>query len=114
VAGWVAVTLYFSSAPHPYAGVEPPDVTDVVAHVVGFAVLMLLVTRWACHRAGHCGLRPVLLAALACLAYSVFDELHQIPIPGRSFEWTDLVADAGGVAVGAIAFHVYRLGRGLT
>jgi VanZ family protein len=34
------------------------------------------------------------------LTYSVFDELHQIPIRGRYFDWLDLGANFIGILIG--------------
>jgi VanZ family protein len=53
----------------------------------------------------------MLWAIVACLAYAIFDEVHQIAIPGRSFEWVDLGTDGAGMALGAIMVGAYWAGR---
>jgi VanZ family protein len=41
-----------------------------------------------------------LFALLFTTIYGLFDEIHQIFIPGRSFDWWDLVADIVGSIAG--------------
>lgn len=41
-----------------------------------------------------------IFAFLFVTFYGLFDEIHQIFIPGRSFDWWDLVADSIGSIVG--------------
>lgn len=100
---WVTVMLVMSSLPDPGSVLGPGlQVGDPNAHAIGFFVLMLLWARLAVYLAGAFGLRPVVWALAACLIYAIVDELHQIPIPGRSFAWADVVADALGAGVGAL------------
>lgn len=108
---WVGLMMFFSSVPDPYApvGVEGTTTYDVLGHSVGFAVLAFLVIRWLRSRQEKAGGRVALWTALACLAYALFDELHQIPIPGRSFEWHDMAIDAVGLCLGLAAEAVWRL-----
>ena len=40
------------------------------------------------------------------LLYGLFDELHQIFIPGRYFEWWDLFADGVGIVLGIILSQI--------
>jgi hypothetical protein len=99
--GWVIVMFVMSSLPDPERVLGPGlQVGDPNAHAIGFFVLMLLWTRLAVFRAGRLSLRAVVGAATACLVYAVIDELHQVPIPGRTFQWADLLSDAVGVALG--------------
>ena len=109
---WVGVMLYFSSAPNPYAAIgEGTTVSDFLGHLCGFALLAALVLRWLRFRMGEQGTRAPAYTLALCLVYAVFDELHQIPIPGRSFEWLDLLTDAmgSGAAVGtALAWQALR------
>lgn len=44
--------------------------------------------------------KSMLFTFLITLFYGLFDEVHQIFIPGRAFDWWDLVADAVGSLVG--------------
>jgi VanZ family protein len=59
--------------------------------------------------------RRYLLAGIILACYGVVDELGQIPIPGRTAELGDLVADGLGAATGLTAHRlvvlVWRLSR---
>ena len=44
--------------------------------------------------------RAMLFTFLITLIYGIFDEVHQIFIPGRAFDWWDLVADITGSILG--------------
>jgi VanZ family protein len=104
---WVAVMQYFSSAPNPYARIgEGTTTTDILGHLCGFIVLSLLVVRWWCFRTGERTGRRILQAFAFCLAYAILDELHQVPIPGRSFEWSDLLVDSAGIGIGVALWQV--------
>ena len=72
---------------------------DRVAHGVLFALLA-----WAwCAPAARAGqVRGVLVAAVGAVAYGGAIEVAQMLVGYRSGEWMDLVADAAGVAVGAL------------
>ena len=52
-----------------------------------------------------------------CAAYALTDEIHQIFVPGRAFQVTDLAVDTAGALLGIgvfclLAFLVLRLRRG--
>jgi VanZ family protein len=67
-------------------------------------------------RISYFGQRPValgtptpwafLLALALCAAFGLLDELYQLTVPGRGFEWIDLLADALGALVGLTIFAV--------
>ncbi len=72
---------------------------DQIVHAALFALLAWVWCRPPA-RAGR--VRGVLLAALAAVAYGGAIEICQILLGYRSGEWTDLAADAIGVAFGAL------------
>lgn len=43
---------------------------------------------------------------LICCIYAITDELHQIPVPGRTFQVLDLVIDFAGSVIGIIAVYI--------
>ena len=51
--------------------------------------------------------KPV-LALLLAVAYGLSDEIHQLAIPGRTFEWLDLMADTMGAFLGCLLYFHYR------
>lgn len=84
---------------------DPPRVDvwewlDKPAHALLFAVHCALLSRALASRwaAGH-------VAAAAFIgsgAYGVLLEALQIAVPGRAWEWWDVVADLAGAALGAL------------
>ena len=72
---------------------------DQIVHAFLFALLAWVWCRPPA-RAGR--VRGVLLAAAAAVVYGGAIELCQILLGYRAGEWTDLVADAIGVAFGAL------------
>jgi len=98
---WLGVMLYFTSVPNPYAMVDPEWVpADAVAHVLGYILMGLLLTRLAGRLRGR-GLGTVAWALLIAVIYGILDEFHQIPIPGRGFAVMDIVCNATGASIAA-------------
>ena len=82
----------------------PAGASDRTAHLLAYLGLSILVTRAV---AGglprRISLRAAAIAILITVAYGASDEFHQLFVPGRSGEWRDLVADAVGAVIGAVA-----------
>jgi VanZ family protein len=76
---------------------------DHILHAVEFFGLAVLVAR-----ALNGGLqrpitfRPLLLAFLLCALYAVSDEIHQMFVPNRYSELTDVLSDMVGAALGLV------------
>ncbi len=83
------------------------DLSDKIGHLVVYAVLGALLWRVLGDLKG--GVRICAVVALA-VAYGITDELHQLSVPGRSFELADLGADALGAAVSSIVLTVFKGG----
>jgi VanZ family protein len=81
---------------------------DKLNHLVAFAALGL------CAMFGYRSSRTVRLSVLlALLAFGGAIELLQLLVPNRSAEWSDLLADAIGIGIGALlALGWQRRGRG--
>jgi putative peptidoglycan lipid II flippase len=105
----------------PYLGVDRmfgfdnqvvPLGIDKWGHVLAYAGLVGLVTL-ARFGGGRGGGRLIIALAFG-VAYSFIDELTQAWVPGRFFEWSDLLASNIGVACGAlgsaIAIYLRRPG----
>jgi len=67
------------------------------AHFFSYLVLGVLVTNGLKRSEikGYFG-----LAVVICVLYAVIDEIHQIYVPGRSGQITDVVLDSAGALVG--------------
>jgi len=100
VVAYLALIFYLSSlsdirlaAPYP----------DHILHAVEFFGLAVLVAR-----ALNGGLqrpitfRPLLLAFLLCALYAISDEIHQMFVPNRYSELTDVLSDMVGAALGLV------------
>ena len=37
-----------------------------------------------------------------CVAYAIFDEIHQFFVPGRSFQVSDILTDTAGIITGTL------------
>lgn len=52
--------------------------------------------------------KPV-LSILVSLGYAITDEIHQIFVPGRAFQLSDLAIDLGGIVLGTVVFDCFIL-----
>jgi VanZ family protein len=75
-------------------------------HFFGFAILAWLLC-YGYHRAKWSRM-PYVRAGFFSLAYGLFIELVQIPLPYRFFDLNDLAVDAVGIVVGLFVFHLFR------
>jgi VanZ family protein len=97
---WAALAL----ATHlPSYGGGPARYSDKLAHFCGYAGLAFLLScAWAVRRSFSA------LSAAAiwgiCVLYGVLDEWLQVPIPGRTGEFADWLADAAGAFTGVAMF----------
>ncbi len=101
---FLGTTLPSSSLPDTPSG-------DKVNHFVGYAVLAFLLFSWMRIKQGSAAgeIKMFQKSFLIAAVYGVFDEIHQLLIPGRFFEWYDILADINGAALGlAVAFIVTR------
>lgn len=74
-------------------------------HALVFLVLALLVFRAVKMRL--CGkLKPAPVSLSICIAYALLDEIHQMFVPGRAFQLSDILLDAAGALAG---IALYRL-----
>jgi|SRR5688500_10840615 len=113
VVAWAALIFTLSSIPDLGTGLGGWDLAlRKAAHVAEYAVLGALLFR-ALSLAGHPfhAASTVAWAWLIGATYAASDELHQHFVPGRQASALDLVLDAAGVAVGALAIRLVRSSR---
>jgi len=89
--------------------IESSTTTDLVlkfnhivrkcAHLGIYFVLGLLVTN-AFRRSGVRGFRGIIFSILFCILYAISDEVHQVFVPGRGAQVTDVLIDNVGSFVG--------------
>ncbi|HQK43008.1 MAG TPA: VanZ family protein [Anaerolineaceae bacterium] len=121
VALIAAVIYWLSSEPDPY-GLLPKNVyqwiylthifnirlTKIVgplAHLTLFALFAFLLTR-AIGQGNHNTRKIGALVLALTFLYALSDEFHQLFVPGRAFEITDLALDFLGGAAGLIIWHL--------
>ncbi|MBM4761372.1 VanZ family protein [Bacillus sp. B15-48] len=130
---WMAVIFYFSHQPAAVSNELSTRVTETIAekvekiapnmefnagslnhtvrknaHFFNFFVLGMLVM-FALRRCGKFqGYRRIGIVLTICILYAVFDEVHQLFIPGRSAEIKDVLIDGAGASVGVIVYLVIR------
>ena len=85
--------LYHGQQPYAVGLVRPPF--DKVLHLVLFTSVGTLL--WIA-----AGARHLLMVIVIAVMLGLLDEIMQSFNPGRSADWTDLLADAIGAALGAL------------
>ena len=68
-------------------------------HGVVFLVLGLLAQN-AAAQSGARGKKVIAISLAICVAYAVTDEIHQLYVPGRAFQLSDIAMDAVGSMMG--------------
>ena len=71
-------------------------------HGVVFLALGLL-TQNASTQSGAKGRKAIVISLAICLLYGITDEIHQLFVPGRAFQISDLVMDAIGSIIGIVS-----------
>jgi VanZ family protein len=98
---WAGALFWLSSQPNPLPFVPRGFFTnDKLLHAGAYALLAALV-RGALAGTRLAPAAALLLAVVAGTAYGATDEWHQMHVPNRSPEASDLAADAVGAALGA-------------
>ena len=108
---WALVILALTSFPHPEQFITPPPGLDKLVHAAVYIPLAFFFACWLTASKHRLAAVRWLPPAVPCL-FGLLDELHQLPIPGRSFSWWDVSADCLGVMIGwGIAAALIRAGR---
>ncbi len=96
VSGSVVSWLY------EFLRIDLPDGTiRTIAHGCEFAALGFLMLSTL--RSFRQGFNP-LFSVLSSFGYAITDEIHQLFVPGRAFQISDLAVDLAGIILGTIAF----------
>ncbi len=104
VVAYLILIFYLSGLSQiPWGDVTP----DYVSHALEYCGLAVLVAR-----ALNDGLRratprrTLRLAFALCVAYAATDEFHQMFVPNRYADITDVLSDAAGASAGLVAVHL--------
>jgi VanZ family protein len=99
----MAVIYALSAQPDLGTGLGAWDsVLRKLAHAVEFGLLFLL---WV-FAFGSTRRRALVAAAVIAIGYAISDELHQTTVDGRVGSPVDVLIDATGVALAAVALRV--------
>jgi len=112
-AWWGATALWLSviflASTWPEHG-PPGRGIDKVLHLMAYAVLTALLFR--CWQVTARRWRLVIVigrASIIAISYGLLLELCQLRVPGRDFQWTDILANCTGVVAAAlILLYSYR------
>lgn len=82
-----------------FLGVElSSDFIRTMAHMLEFMGLSLLVFN-AVYSTWEINLTPI-IAFLGTVLYAITDEIHQLFVPGRAFQFSDILVDSAGALIG--------------
>ena len=89
----------------PLSGIESPGNSDKIAHFIAYAVLSVM----AYFAAGSFKQRAYLLLSL--IALGIILEALQLVIPGRNFDYFDMLANIAGAISGFCISWMIRASR---
>ena len=78
------------------------DVVRTLAHFFEFTLLGVL-SFFSFRFTLNCRKKGVIYGVLMGWLYALSDEIHQIFVPGRTFQLKDILVDCGGILLGASA-----------
>lgn len=85
-----------------WLGIElEQEVIRTIAHCLEFMGLSVLIFN-ATYATWETKLTP-LIAFAGTVLYAITDEIHQIFVPGRAFQISDILVDSTGALIGAVA-----------
>ncbi len=107
---WVLVLFIQSSLPT----LNPPSLgisaEDKLAHIIIYTILGYLMTRaFFFSENKRLNKNAFLLSIIIGLLYGIFDEIHQMFVPGRYADVFDVVADFIGVLLAQVLFRFIKI-----
>jgi VanZ family protein len=106
------MALIFFASSTPDTGTLTETLSDKVLHILAYAPLGFLVLRALTGGRLAAITWPRAVAAVAIsVLYGVTDEIHQLSVPGRTSDPLDVVADAIGATLGAMALASLKVIR---
>ena len=109
---WMGIIFVFSSLPGPLPLVEPSVLKEWIGwigHFLEYAGLAFWLYFGQVDgelAEGEVSIKVILISFLGAVAYAVTDEVHQIFVPGRMFQWLDLGVDVAAAAVSMVCVRV--------
>lgn len=106
VAYWI---ILFVATSLPLSSIPEIGVTDKLQHLTAYTLLAVLVnlTFLSQKKFRTPSARAFLFTLITIAIYGIFDELHQILIPGRSCDVLDITADIAGGIIGIAVVYIF-------
>lgn len=99
----LALPIGSASTEQGWKKISIEELLSPLSHVGEYLVLAALTARALNWRRD----RRLVLLAIAfgmCALYATSDEIHQLFVRGRTFQWSDLAFDLGGSVLGIVAY----------
>ena len=106
VIAYVALIFYFSSLSDISVVSPYPDHLLHAAEYFGLAILVARALNGGLQR--PISSRAMLLSFLFCVVYAVSDEIHQMFVPNRYADLTDVLSDVVGAVLGLAGLLVMQ------
>ena len=101
---WCLIIMILTSYPKLTVPGNTFNFMDKMAHLFLYFILALLVKRALVKDGNKVKSDDVRKTIYYTGGFAVFDELHQVPIPGRSGEVFDVIADLLGILLAIVVF----------
>ncbi|MBN2413602.1 VanZ family protein [candidate division KSB1 bacterium] len=114
---WALIIIALTSYPKLSVPDLGFDAMDKVAHFAVYFILAVLVTRAIVQDKTKINNHIFFKSLIINSCFALFDEVHQIPIPGRVGDIFDLSADILGILFALFAFkilHIFTFDRKVT
>jgi VanZ family protein len=118
----MAVIFTLSANPKPYSnlpttwseslsattnGLTRNEVLGRFLHVGEYIILAVVICYAIIWRNEPKALTLVYVIGFTCV-YALSDEFHQHFVPGRAFQWSDLLLDLTGIMIGVLSFLIIK------
>lgn len=82
----------------------PPDLHHFIRKNAHFFIYLILgvFVKYALNSTGISGFKSIVISLLICVAYAFTDEIHQLFVPGRGGQLSDVVIDSCGAGLGIL------------
>ena len=100
---WAVILFTLTSIPKLHTPMSDTLDIDKLAHFIVYTIFAYLFMKMFGKKQYSSKLR---LLSILAVFIPIFDELHQIPIPGRSFSYYDILADFLGFLIVIIYFKI--------
>ena len=107
----MGLIFYYSSRPAGSSALERFPLPAGLGHFVGYAILAFLFYRAFNGGSFRFAARSALYAFGAAALYGVFDEIHQLFVPGRQATVVDIFIDAAGAACAVGLLYLWNLNK---